>query len=156
MSFFVILILIFGAAYSVYLPYHTAGTEWMKTFKLPACTPPAWIHVVAWPCMYFLMIVALWIVWEKRQEKNVLAALVIFALQFFVNISWGPVIVRSQNLDWVMMYMCALFLLVIWNTVSFWQVSKHAGMLFLPYLAWMVYGTWLQAMIWRCNTVCCS
>lgn len=151
MSFFVILLLIFGIAAAAYIPFHNTAVEWMATIKQPACALPDWACGLGWMCTYLLMVIAVWFVWKEREEKNIAPALGIFLLQFFVNISWGPLVVRSQSLNTVLIYLFLLFLLVIWNMIVFWRISKNAGMLFVPYLIWITYSLYVQTLTWQQN-----
>ncbi len=152
MSFFVILLLIFTIAYSAYLPYHKIGVEWCAILTKPAILLPDWMCGIGWLCSYLLMTTAVWIIWKNREEKNIASTLGVFVLQFLVNVSWGPLVVRSQNLNLAMIYMCVLFCLVIWNMIVFWNVSKKAGLLFIPYLMWVIYNLWTQTLLFQQNS----
>ena len=149
---FLILFLIFGIAYAAYLPFMAIEAAWMAKIEQPVYALPGWICGIAWACMYLLMTAAVWFVLQEKEEQYVAPALGVFALQFFVNILWGPVIARSQNLDWAMIYLCALFLLVIWNMIVFWRISEVAGLLFVPYLVWVAYKLCIQTLTWQQNS----
>jgi tryptophan-rich sensory protein len=47
--------------------------------------------------------------------------------------------------------MLLLTLTVIATTVCFWRIDRPAGLLLLPYLAWLVFATLLVVYIWRLN-----
>lgn len=152
MSFFVILFLIFGIAYAAYLPNMQRESEWMVKIKQPADVLPGWVCGLAWAGIYLLMTVAVWLVWEAEVGQDLVPALGIFVLQFFVNILWGPVIVRQQSLKLATFYLYVLFGLVIWNMRAFWEISETAGQLFIPYVIWMIYSLYIQIVTWRQNS----
>lgn len=151
MSFFVIFFLIFGIAYAAYLPFMDSEAAWMEKVQQPALILPGWICGIAWAGVYLLMTVAVWFVLQEKDQQDVLPALGVFMLQFCVNILWGPVIVRSQNLNWAMIYLCVLFVLVILNMTVFWGISETAGKLFVPYLLWVAYTLCVQTVVWQKN-----
>lgn len=124
---------------------------WMEKIKQPAYALPGWICGIAWACIYLLMTVAVWFVLNEETAQYIAPALGVFALQFFVNILWGPVIVRLQSLNWALVYLCVLFALVIWNMMVFWKISEIAGKLFIPYLVWVAYTLCVQTVVWRQN-----
>jgi tryptophan-rich sensory protein len=47
--------------------------------------------------------------------------------------------------------MGALWLLVLTTMVLFWRRDRIAGLLFLPYLAWVGFAFLLNLFIWRLN-----
>lgn len=150
---FIIALSIFEIAYSAYLPFHTAGMAWMEKLYHPTFALPCWLGGLIWPVMYLLMTVAVWLIWQRRRnqinKQPYDQALVIFVTQFVVNILWGPLIVNTQNLNLALLYACTLFLLAIVNTISFWRVSKLAGLLLIPYILWTGYFLCIETAVWR-------
>jgi tryptophan-rich sensory protein len=45
----------------------------------------------------------------------------------------------------------ALWLLIAATIVAFWRVSRLAGLLLLPYLAWVSFATALTFSVWQRN-----
>ncbi|MDE0811659.1 MAG: tryptophan-rich sensory protein [Alphaproteobacteria bacterium] len=46
-----------------------------------------------------------------------------------------------------------LLVAIITNTIMFWRVDRLAGLLFVPYAAWVVYATILNASLWLLNGI---
>lgn len=153
MVFFIIALLIFGIAYTAYLPFHAASIAWMEKLYHPSFSIPGWLGGLIWPVMYLLMAVSVWLIWEKRQnqfnKRPVNQALTMFILQFTVNVLWGPLIVNMQNLTLALLYTGVLFLLAIMNTMAFWRVSQSAGLLLVPYILWTGYFLCIEAVVWQ-------
>jgi tryptophan-rich sensory protein len=45
----------------------------------------------------------------------------------------------------------ALWLAILITLLAFWRVRRLAGVLLLPYLAWVTFATALNFTIWRLN-----
>ncbi len=148
MSFFIIAVFILGIAYTAYLPFHALGITWMGTLYKPTFAPPGWLESVVWPILYLLMSTSLWLIWQKKEEQPINIALWTFLLQYLVNISWGPVIINMQDINLSMLYICALFPLVLINTRVFWHISESAGLLLVPNVLWTFYLLCVQTTIW--------
>ncbi len=55
-------------------------------FTKPAFSPPGWVFPIVWTILYILMALAAYRIWEQRKQgKNVKKALVLYALQLFLN-----------------------------------------------------------------------
>ncbi len=44
-----------------------------------------------------------------------------------------------------------LLVSIIVNTIMFWRIDRLAGLLFVPYTAWVTYATILNASLWLLN-----
>ena len=44
-----------------------------------------------------------------------------------------------------------LAVLITLTAVAFWRIDRRAGLLFVPYLLWVVYAGALNGAIWRMN-----
>ena len=41
---------------------------------------------------------------------------------------------------------------IIANTIMFWSIERLAGLMFVPYAAWVTYATLLNASLWLLNS----
>ena len=44
-----------------------------------------------------------------------------------------------------------LLVAIITNMIMFWRIKRLAGLLFVPYAAWVTYATILNASLWLLN-----
>jgi benzodiazapine receptor len=44
-----------------------------------------------------------------------------------------------------------LLVAIITNMIMFWRIERLAGLLFVPYAAWVTYATILNASLWLLN-----
>lgn len=121
-----------------------ADSLWFRSLDVPATFPdPVWFGIV-WTILYVLMGLALAVVcaaWGARWRG---LAIGMFAVQFAVNLAWSPVFFLFHRIDAALVVIGVLDVLVILTIVLFWRVRRVAGLLLLPYLAWIAFATLLN------------
>jgi tryptophan-rich sensory protein len=124
---------------------------WYATLAKPSWNPPNWIFGPVWSALYFCMAIAAWLVWRQGGFSVAAVPLTLFGVQLALNVFWSCIFfgLRSPGLAF-------LEVLVLWaaigaTTVTFWQRSMVAGILFVPYLAWVSFASVLNCVIWRLN-----
>jgi len=115
---------------------------WYAGLTQPAGTPPDIAFPIAWTTLYIFMAIAAWRVWRAR---GVGSALGLFALQLILNACWMPVAFGLQWLGGALIVIGLLWLAVAATMTAFWRVDRLAGLLFVPYLAWVSYACYLNA-----------
>jgi tryptophan-rich sensory protein len=125
--------------------------EWYAALRKPAWVPPNWLFAPAWAVMYVLMAVAAFLVWTFGEGPAVLSALAAYAVQLVLNALWSPVFFGRRSLGGGVVVVLALWLAVLSTTLLFLQVNTWAGLLFLPYLAWVTFASALTVTVWRLN-----
>ena len=124
---------------------------WYRALTKPALTPPGWVFPVVWNTLYALMGFAAWRVWHRGGWKLARAALSLFFVQLAVNAAWSWVFFGAHAITSSAVVIALLWLLIAATTAAFWQISRAAGMLMLPYLPWVSFAVYLNAMIWNLN-----
>ena len=123
----------------------------------PAWAPPGWLFGPVWTLLYTLMAVAAWLVWlqgpQRRHGHNpsTRAALLLFLAQLLANALWSWVFFAWRNGALAMAEVLLLWCLVAATTLVFWRVRRLAGVLLLPYLAWVSLATALTFSVWQRN-----
>jgi tryptophan-rich sensory protein len=121
---------------------------WYASLAKPAWNPPAWLFGPAWTLLYTLMAVAAWLVWKRAGWGR---ALWLYFLQLLLNAAWTPIFFGAHQLGWALVEIVALWIAIFFTLRSFYQVSRTAGVLFVPYLAWVTFATVLNFTLWRLN-----
>lgn len=116
---------------------------------LPAWAPPSSVFGPVWTALYAMMAVAAWLVW--RAPGSHAPALALFGVQLVVNVLWSWFFFAWRNGALAAADVVVLLALVAANTVAFWRVRRAAGLLFLPYLAWVAFAMALTFAVWRGN-----
>jgi translocator protein len=125
-------------------------TETYQELSLPAWAPPSWLFGPAWTILYTLMAVSAWVVWRTEHPlRN--RALVAFAVQLVLNFAWTPVFFGADELRLGLGTIVAVLLAAGWWTFEAARVHRLAGVLQLPYLAWLSFATALNTAIVLAN-----
>ena len=127
-------------------------TTWYPTLVKPVFNPPNWIFAPVWTLLYLMMAIAASLVWTSNcEDKAVKKALGFFAIQFGLNALWSYLFFGLHN-PLVALFEIFLLLLMIFETyVLFKKIDKLAGLLLVPYLAWVSFAMVLNFSIWWLN-----
>jgi len=124
---------------------------WYPLLNKPSWNPPAWVFGPAWTLLYTLMSIAAWRVWQKRDQPAATTALGLFFAQLGLNAFWSVLFFGLQKPSWALLEIVALWLLLAAVQRAFWRIDRIAGILWMPYLAWVTFATTLNAAIWWLN-----
>ncbi len=118
----------------------------------PPLTPPNWLFPVVWTILFLLMGLASYLVYTSgAPRKDVRKALWIYALQLLVNFIWTISFFNFQTYLFAFFWLIFLWLLILATTVLFFRISKPAGYLLLPYLAWVAFAGYLNMGVYLLN-----
>lgn len=121
---------------------------WYDALKKPSWTPPNWLFPVAWTTLYICMAAA-----GARaavSEGNALA-MALWALQIALNTLWTPVFFGLRRIREGLWVLAALWISVAAALVALWSVDWIAGLLFVPYLAWVSVAAALNNAVVQLN-----
>jgi tryptophan-rich sensory protein len=122
--------------------------EWYDRLRKPWWTPPNWLFPVAWTLLYVCMAAAGARV-AVSPDNGI--AMAFWALQIALNGLWTPVFFGLKKMRLGLIVLSGLWLSVAASVVALWQVDMIAGLLFLPYLAWVSVAGALNASVLRLN-----
>jgi benzodiazapine receptor len=110
------------------------GVEY-SSLKKPAWTPPPIVFPIVWTCLYLGMGYAS----ARVASVTGLVSLPILAyvLQIVLNISWTPIFFGRGAYAKALTVLRYLIVVAATTMYLFWQVDRAAGLLFVPYLAWL-------------------
>lgn len=134
-----------------YLSDSGFANDWYAPLEKPSFQPPSWAFGVTWTILYALMGVALPLVLTARPSRPRSRGLWLFALQLVLNYLWSPVFFGAGAIDWAFLIIMAMNVLVTATIIAFWRVKPLAGLLLLPYLAWLCLATALNHETGRLN-----
>jgi benzodiazapine receptor len=117
----------------------------------PAWAPPAWLFGPVWTVLYLLIGIAAWLVWEARGVRGARAALALFLVQLAVNALWTWLFFAWRRGALAFVDVVVLWVLIVITAVLFWRIRPLAGVLLLPYLAWVTFASALTYAVWQRN-----
>lgn len=122
--------------------------SWYAGLLKPSWTPPGWIFGPVWSVLYLCMAVAAWLAWRK---SNDVLPMVLFAIQLALNAAWSWLFFGLHSPGLAFLDIVLLWIAIGGTAVVFWRRSPVAGLLFLPYFAWVSFAAALNFAIWRLN-----
>jgi len=127
--------------------------EWYRGLTKPSWNPPNWAFAPAWTVFYLLNAVAGWLVWREAGLAGAALPLAVYAVQLLLNAGWSAVFFGMRRPDWAFLEVIGLWLSILATIVVFLPISQTAGLILLPYLAWVSFAAFLNLTIWRLNPV---
>jgi len=126
---------------------------WYARLEKPAWTPPNWVFGPAWTCLYLIMGIAAWLVWRRRDQRPgpARSAIRLFLIQLALNAAWSWLFFGLKRPDVAFAEIVVLWTLILIMVFAFARVRALAGLLILPYLAWVTFAAALNASIWLHN-----
>lgn len=124
------------------------SSDSMKQFaslNQPPLSPPGWLFPVVWTVLYVLMGIASYIVYSSDAPKQEIShALTFYGLQLFFNFFWSIFFFNFGLYYFSFAWLVAMLVLIIITTVLFYQISKTAAYLMIPYIIWVVFAGYLN------------
>jgi len=128
-----------------------AISTWYKALHKPFFTPPNWIFSPVWIGLFILMGISLFFVWRRAGHPQLRPAFILFFVQLILNILWSVSFFGLQSPLLGLIGIVLLWMAILFTTLSFFKVSKFAGVLFIPYLLWVGFAILLNFSLWLLN-----
>jgi tryptophan-rich sensory protein len=102
-----------------------------------------------WNILYLLMAVSLWRLWERSREHVAGAerAIWLFLAQLALNAAWSPTFFGLHATWSGLLIIVALAIVLVVTISAAFRVDRAAAWMLVPYLAWIVYASSLNAAI---------
>jgi benzodiazapine receptor len=121
---------------------------WYRDLVKPVWTPPNLAFPIAWSILFPAMAYAAWRVWRTGPGRpDVRTALLIYAGHLVFNVGWSFGFFYMQNTALGIALVVPLFIGVAMTWRAFRPIDRVAGMLFVPYLAWVGFAAALNFAI---------
>lgn len=124
----------------------------METFDLinkPILAPPSWLFPVVWTILYILMGIASYLVFISKKPNK--TALTVYGIQLIFNFFWSIIFFNLELYLFAFIWLVLLWLLIFKTAILFYQISKPAGYLMIPYLLWVTFAGYLNFSIYLLN-----
>jgi benzodiazapine receptor len=125
--------------------------EFYGQLNQPSWAPPAWLFGPVWSSLYALMAVAAWRVHRTAHVSRVRTALTVYVVQLALNSLWSWLFFAWHRGAPAFYELLVLWLAIVATIVLFWRRDRWAGLLLLPYIAWVSFAGALCYAIWQRN-----
>jgi benzodiazapine receptor len=135
-----------GLALGSFLMGNPAENEWYQSLDKAPWTPPGWVFGAAWfSIMLFYSIFMQQLL--KTKSDNSKSIKWLFGLSVFFNVCWNPIFFVHHYVVIGLVFLIALFLLLIQLFRISLQHQSKIALLLLPYLIWMLIAISLNAYV---------
>ena len=132
---YVILALIIGGLASS----NSADDVWYQTLIKSPLNPPGYVFGIVWPILYLLMSISAFRTFNKT--KN------LFLIQLLFNALWSWLFFAFQMPFVALLNICLLIYLNIKLNLKMFYQDKLSGLLFVPYVVWLFFASYLNLFI---------
>lgn len=126
-------------------------TFWFRSLVKPDIFPPPAAFWIVWTILYVMIGLALALVASAWGARGRAIALILFVIQMALNLSWTYAFFGMQSIETGLIVIGTLCVFLIATVIAFWRVRRAAAILMLPYLAWVLFATFLNYEFLRAN-----
>ncbi|MGL5260424.1 MAG: TspO/MBR family protein [Lachnospiraceae bacterium] len=114
----------------------------------PRLSPPGWIFPVVWTILYILMGIASYLVisLDASQAKKY-QAITLYAVQLVFNFFWSIWFFQFNLYFFAFLWLLVMWGFILATTILFFQCSKLASYLMIPYILWVTFAGYLNLSI---------
>jgi translocator protein len=138
------------------VPFISSATNknggWLSKIDRPPWNPPDWLFGPVWSFLYSCMGLAASRVYNSNHTVKT-PLMILWVVHFTLNLSWAPVFFSLQRFRAALIISCFMVLTLLMFLISLFccNVNATAGLLLMPYLAWIIFATFLNKDICRRN-----
>lgn len=126
--------------------------EYYNSLNVPLRLPPI-VFIIAWSAIYILSGVGAYLV-ENSKSGNVdeiNKGLRLYYIQLIINFSYTIVAFWLRLIVLSTIITIVLLIMVIFVAYKFFKINKVSGLLFIPYILWMIIANYIQIGIYYLN-----
>ena len=119
------------------------GGEWYQSIK-PSITPPNYVFPIVWNILFFLIALSLYFVWVKSRNKEKKKIMLVFGINFILNIFWSVLYFGLKNPGLAFIEIILLEISIIAMIILTYKISKKSSYLLIPYFLWVAFASLLN------------
>ena len=137
--FTLIVAVILAAAIGSMASTSASTDSWYLLLNKSELNPPSYVFGIVWPILYILMMVSAFLVHKKIFS--------IFIIQLFFNAAWSWLFFRFQMPLIALLDIYLLIAINIYILNLMYKENKLAFFLFIPYVIWISFASYLNLFI---------
>ena len=150
-SLFVVPAVLFLGFFSGQMANSGPGNPWFSDLVKPSLYPPPQVFGIVWSLLYVLIGFALVLVITARGAPGRRTAIIAFVVQLLLNLAWSPLFFGAHQMLPALVLLGVLDLAIVATVILFRRVRPLAAAMLLPYLAWCLFATLLNAQFLAAN-----
>lgn len=129
-----------------------SSMEQFEQLNQPPLSPPGRLFPIAWTALYILMGTASYLVLQSGAGKPLIhRALRAYGVQLAFNFLWPIFFFRMGSYLFSLIWLIALWILILITILRFFRIKTVAGWLLAPYLLWTTFAAYLNLGVWLLN-----
>ena len=129
----------------------TSVGSWYQALQKPSFNPPDWVFAPVWTTLYVMIAIAGWWLWRRVGLRPARTAFAVYAVQLALNLAWSILFFSFRMIGAALIEVVVLLAAVLVTQLMFWRQDRVAGLLFVPYAAWVSFAMLLNAALWALN-----
>ena len=130
----------------------TETGAWYHSLRKPSWKPPDWAFGPVWTVIIILAVIAAALAWTAAATPAARTAILfVLLVNSVLNIAWSGFFFKLRRPDWALVEVALLWLSILALIVVLGAASPMAGLLLLPYLAWVSVAAFLNYRIVQLN-----
>ena len=147
-SLFLFLITTFSASFIGGITTFKFKEPWYSTLVKPSFNPPDWLFGPVWTILYILMAIAIWNVWIKNKNVNLVY---LYFIHLFFNTTWSVVFFGFNQIELALINLIVLILFIVILFRKYKVISKLSAYLMIPYFLWCCFALLLNLNLMMLN-----
>ncbi len=147
-SLFLFLITTFSASFIGGITTLKFKEPWYSTLVNPSFNPPDWVFGPVWTILYILMAIAIWNVWIKSKNINLVY---LYFIHLFFNTTWSVVFFGFNQIELALINLIVLILFIVILFLKYKVISKLSAYLMIPYFLWCCFAFLLNLNLMMLN-----
>ena len=119
-------------------------TSWYAGLEKAPWTPPGWVFGFAWTTVMICFSIYMA---KLTSKTNIKSILILFAVQFVLNVSWNYVFFNQHMIALGMINLVLLLTLITYITFTYKSQLKIYTIFIMPYLLWLIVASSLNGYI---------
>jgi len=129
----------------------THAAQFYGRLMLPTWAPSASVFGPVWTVLYLLMAFSAWRIWQRAGANGAYVPLTLYLVQLALNALWSWLFFEWHLGGVAFTDIVLLWLVLVSMMVAFYQHSRPAALLQIPYLLWITFASALNYSAWQLN-----
>lgn len=125
---------------------------WYSSLNKPFFAPPNWLFGPVWTLLYACIGLSAYLVWRKYKFGGKSTRFwTAFIIQFVMNIAWTPIFFGLKWVGAAYIVILGMAVYILRTIIEAKKVEARSAVLLYPYLAWVVFASFLNLTIYLLN-----